>query len=298
MWHTPPVADPSSFLRPQERPRAPLTRTRSAEPLVSTHVPSQNPGTSQFYDDYVDVYEPEYAQPLVQSPLLSRAIAPIGESIATGHQWRFPEPSIPLLSPRSPSHEHQTGHLYPGNTYTHRGVSPPLGIDHRHAGSPERSRAHSSSSSQQAGVRPLLHSRRSSTSISCHPPGPMVPSGLTEQEYVYRRRRVQLTDFSPRQQQELLQDGIKKFQDGMLPESDCEWHRLVSTEFRDTLPKNEVQRQSIIFEVIKSEKDYVNDVSSDLRTSISDCFKLLLNVSSKLSLRYTIALHYSSFLAQ
>lgn len=47
---------------------------------------------------------------------------------------------------------------------------------------------------------------------------------------------------------------------GTLPDADNEWHRLVSVEFRESLPKNEIQRQSTIFEVMKSERDYVNDV--------------------------------------
>ncbi|KAF9507500.1 hypothetical protein BS47DRAFT_1366615 [Hydnum rufescens UP504] len=59
---------------------------------------------------------------------------------------------------------------------------------------------------------------------------------------------------------ELLQNGILKFQEGALAEQNQEWHRLVSEEFRLSLSKSEIERQSTIFELIKSEKDYVEDV--------------------------------------
>ncbi|KAG8932291.1 hypothetical protein FRC02_001362 [Tulasnella sp. 418] len=55
-------------------------------------------------------------------------------------------------------------------------------------------------------------------------------------------------------------DCIQKFQEGELPEQDEEWHKLVPAAAKDALPKKEVQRQSTIFEVIKSEKDYVLDL--------------------------------------
>lgn len=43
-------------------------------------------------------------------------------------------------------------------------------------------------------------------------------------------------------------------------ENDEEWHRLVPASARDVLDKHEVQRQSVIFEVIRSERDYVRDL--------------------------------------
>ena len=58
----------------------------------------------------------------------------------------------------------------------------------------------------------------------------------------------------------LDQDAIKKFQEGKLNPNDEEWHRLVDPEARNALPKKEVNRQSVLFEVIKSEKDYVEDL--------------------------------------
>lgn len=41
---------------------------------------------------------------------------------------------------------------------------------------------------------------------------------------------------------------------------DQEWYRLVPKEARVVLGKNEVKRQSILFEVFRSEKDYVTDL--------------------------------------
>jgi hypothetical protein len=67
----------------------------------------------------------------------------------------------------------------------------------------------------------------------------------------------------------LDQDAIKKFQQGLLLENDQEWHRLVDPEARSALPEKEVKRQSVLFELIKSEKDYVADLEilKDVRTS-------------------------------
>ncbi|CAL1716353.1 unnamed protein product [Somion occarium] len=56
------------------------------------------------------------------------------------------------------------------------------------------------------------------------------------------------------------EEGLRKFQMGSLPESDEAWHRLVPPEAREVLDKKEVLRQSVIFEVIKSERDYVQDL--------------------------------------
>lgn len=58
----------------------------------------------------------------------------------------------------------------------------------------------------------------------------------------------------------LDQDAIKKFQQGLLLDNDQEWHRLVDPEARSALPDKEVKRQSVLFELIKSEKDYVADL--------------------------------------
>ncbi|TFK47790.1 hypothetical protein OE88DRAFT_1705430 [Heliocybe sulcata] len=54
------------------------------------------------------------------------------------------------------------------------------------------------------------------------------------------------------------EEGIRQFQTGELPQSDREWHRLVPPEAREALGKKEVHRQSVIFEIIKTEADYVD----------------------------------------
>ncbi|KAG7089591.1 hypothetical protein E1B28_011258 [Marasmius oreades] len=57
-------------------------------------------------------------------------------------------------------------------------------------------------------------------------------------------------------------DGVRKFQSGELAEADQDWHRLVPPEAVDALGKSEVQRQSVIFETLKSEKEYVADLEA------------------------------------
>lgn len=60
------------------------------------------------------------------------------------------------------------------------------------------------------------------------------------------------------------EDTILQFQKGKLSEADQEWHMLVPSEARDALGKREVQRQSVIFEVFKSEREYVSDLEAVL----------------------------------
>lgn len=62
----------------------------------------------------------------------------------------------------------------------------------------------------------------------------------------------------------LESEGITEFQAGNLSDNDQEWHRLVPAEARDALGQTEVQRQSVIFEVFKSERDYVADLEAVL----------------------------------
>ncbi|KZT00585.1 Dbl domain-containing protein [Laetiporus sulphureus 93-53] len=49
---------------------------------------------------------------------------------------------------------------------------------------------------------------------------------------------------------------------GKGPTGKLEWHNLVSEEIRKGLPKKEGKRQSIIFELIKGEMDYVKDLEN------------------------------------
>ena len=56
------------------------------------------------------------------------------------------------------------------------------------------------------------------------------------------------------------EEGLRLFQTGHLPEQDEEWYRFVPREALEAVGKHEVERQSAIFEIIKSEKDYVADL--------------------------------------
>lgn len=55
-------------------------------------------------------------------------------------------------------------------------------------------------------------------------------------------------------------EGLRRFQAGELGENDEEWHRLVPKSALEVVDNQEVQRQSVIFEIIKSERDYVRDL--------------------------------------
>lgn len=58
----------------------------------------------------------------------------------------------------------------------------------------------------------------------------------------------------------LVEDGLTQFQNSNLPDRDEEWHKLVPPEAQEALGDREVQRQSTLFEVVKSERDYVHDM--------------------------------------
>lgn len=58
------------------------------------------------------------------------------------------------------------------------------------------------------------------------------------------------------------EEGLRRFQSGELPENDQEWHRLVPESARDAVGSQEVQRQSVIFEIFKAERDYVSDLET------------------------------------
>ena len=57
-------------------------------------------------------------------------------------------------------------------------------------------------------------------------------------------------------------EAVRRFQKGELPDSDQEWHKMVPKEAIEAFGKQEVQRQSVIFEVFKAERDYVADLRS------------------------------------
>lgn len=57
-----------------------------------------------------------------------------------------------------------------------------------------------------------------------------------------------------------------------MAENDQEWHRLVPPEALEALGKAEVQRQSVMFEIIKSERDYVADLEAVQQVGPSSIF--------------------------
>lgn len=58
----------------------------------------------------------------------------------------------------------------------------------------------------------------------------------------------------------VTEEGLRLFQKDQLPDAEQEWYRLVPKEAQEVLGKDEVKRQSVLFEVFKSEKDYVADL--------------------------------------
>lgn len=57
---------------------------------------------------------------------------------------------------------------------------------------------------------------------------------------------------------------MQRFQAGELSPAEEEWYRLVPREAVKVFDKKEVQRQCGLFEIIKSEKEYVEDMKTAL----------------------------------
>ncbi|KAI1797140.1 hypothetical protein LXA43DRAFT_982888 [Ganoderma leucocontextum] len=81
------------------------------------------------------------------------------------------------------------------------------------------------------------------------------PSFENTPEFIARDLSSELSDLSLDSDEALL-----KFHRGQLTDNEEDWYRLVPNEARDVLDKKEVTRQSILFEIVKSEKDYVSDL--------------------------------------
>ncbi|KAF9223416.1 hypothetical protein BS17DRAFT_705412 [Gyrodon lividus] len=120
------------------------------------------------------------------------------------------------------------------------------------------------SASQRSTVHPHYH--RSSRSDSGHVlgpeyestddgPSPYSPSVTLPADEVNMLTR-ELSNMSLQSE-----EGLRRFQNGGLAEKDEEWHYLVPSEAREALGKREVERQSVLFEVFKSERDYVSDLN-------------------------------------
>ena len=60
--------------------------------------------------------------------------------------------------------------------------------------------------------------------------------------------------------QEGIIDGLRLFQSGRVPDAQAEWYSFVPKAAIQSLDKAEVERQSVIFELIKAEQEYVEDL--------------------------------------
>lgn len=87
---------------------------------------------------------------------------------------------------------------------------------------------------------------------------------------------------------------MQHFQKDQLRDEDQEWHRLVSQGALEALGKKEVHRQSVMFEIIKGERDYVNDLQlvQQVRCKCR-CSRLdaLWNLSSSLLMAFEMLTH-------
>ncbi|EKM58279.1 uncharacterized protein PHACADRAFT_140069, partial [Phanerochaete carnosa HHB-10118-sp] len=158
----------------------------------------------------------------------------------------FPEPEIPR-SPGRPASIHEAGGLGSyGYTDSPVYMSPTAKTASlRHSASYQTLGHRISMSESTLSARPPLH-RGESRPPSYIESSPELPSNDLSDEL------SSLTLDS--------NEGLRRFQAGELGENDEEWHRLVPKSALDTLDKHEVQRQSVIFEIIRSERDYVRDL--------------------------------------
>ncbi|KAF7424638.1 hypothetical protein PC9H_009946 [Pleurotus ostreatus] len=126
------------------------------------------------------------------------------------------------------------------------------------------SRSRSDLSGQRAGA-PQLRKEPSMVSIASH--ASSYHADHDEDEHYYTAAESSATDGEAEDLSKELsklsldsEENLLNFQKGKLQDKDQEWHKLVPDEAREALGKEEVQRQSVIFEVIKSEADYVADL--------------------------------------
>ncbi|TFY60446.1 hypothetical protein EVJ58_g5139 [Rhodofomes roseus] len=178
-----------------------------------------------------------------------------------------PSPTSPWSSYllQSSTHDPSTSSIYTDSGYSgYSGytpsqispLAPRISLD-----APSRPASRASSYTEQEAGRirfpePQLY--RSSSQRASLRPGPSL---------AHRATRSELT-FAPTELSEELsgltlesEEDLRRFQAGELPENDQEWYKLVPPSAREVLDKGEVTRQSILFEIIKSERDYVNDLT-------------------------------------
>lgn len=103
--------------------------------------------------------------------------------------------------------------------------------------------------------------------------GTSPPSYQTSRKYIYSPHLTANYTYAHSLDSE---EGLRKFQRGEIYDDDLEWYRLVPPEAREVLSSSEVQRQSILFEIIKSEKDYVSDLETLQEVGMSSSMRLQL----------------------
>ncbi|KAF4571140.1 hypothetical protein EYR36_008468 [Pleurotus pulmonarius] len=126
------------------------------------------------------------------------------------------------------------------------------------------SRSRNDLSSQRAGA-PQLRKEPSMVSIASH--ASSYHADHDEDEHYYTAAESSATDGEAEDLSKELsklsldsEENLLNFQKGKLQDKDQEWYKLVPDEAREALGKEEVQRQSVLFEVIKSEADYIADL--------------------------------------
>ncbi|GLB40420.1 putative CNH domain containing protein [Lyophyllum shimeji] len=177
---------------------------------------------------------PQAARPRVLSTGLSAATLSRTRSAGattSGSYMPFPEPQIYPSTAYPPAPP-----LTRARSHSHLGASPPVGLRHQSSTSSFRSTA--SSYNQEDN-----HDRYG--------------SGYQEHNHGADGLSRELSNLSLD-----AEESLRRFQAGELPENDQVWHRLVPPEARDALGKQEVQRQSVLFEVFKSEREYVEDLQT------------------------------------
>ncbi|KAG6849784.1 hypothetical protein H0H93_005170 [Arthromyces matolae] len=111
---------------------------------------------------------------------------------------------------------------------------------------------------------PTIHAQPSSTSLASTVSSYYQDHDSDPYEMMYDNYDREAQDLSQELSNLSLnsEEGLRRFQAGQLSEADQAWHRLVPAEAQEALGEREVQRQSVIFEVFKAEREYVADLET------------------------------------
>ncbi|KAK0223358.1 hypothetical protein IW262DRAFT_820050 [Armillaria fumosa] len=203
---------------------------------LTTPAAEQQQHMSNPWDNFDQLHVPGAFEPRPHSMLRSRSSSP-GRASTVSEAW---EPPIAFPEPQLYRSSSQRTTLSPGNASI---------LSHRH------------SRSALAGDGPPLRREESRLSLASSYDQ---PDDSDHYETASAGSHGD-TDSATQQLSNLSLDseeGLRKFQAGELPEIDQEWYKLVPPEARDALGKKETQRQSVLFEVFKSERDYVSDLEA------------------------------------